>query len=123
MLVKRFHEHNVVDSHICGEIREIIKGPEYPHANVALSINIRPTVAHYHRDFDEIYFLLDGRLTLRFHDPSQGRTWDESLTENELVVIPKGIHHKVIEVSEKNRLCLITIPRFLDADQIESEVI
>ncbi len=48
------------------------------------------TVAHYHRTFDEIYFVLDGELGLRFYDPEEKRTWDERLQANELCLIRGG---------------------------------
>jgi hypothetical protein len=42
---------------------------------------------------------------------------------NELYVIRKGVHHKIKEGSERNRLCVITIPNFDGSDEHPSEVI
>jgi mannose-6-phosphate isomerase-like protein (cupin superfamily) len=123
VLVKRMQDHNVVDSPICGIIREIIIGNDYERLNLALSVNIGITTAHYHKGFDEIYFVLDGSMKLLLHDPSTVRTWTEDLGPNELAMIPSMVHHKIIEVTPENRLCLITIPRFSEDDQHVSDVI
>ena len=123
MIVKRISDHNVVDSHICGVIREVLIGNEYSFLNLAISTDIGITQAHFHEKFDEIYFVLDGNIKLLLHDVESQRTWTEDLAENELCVIPALVHHKIIEASQKNRVCFITIPQFNDADQHVSEII
>ena len=55
MLLKLAKDHIVKYSPYCGEIREILVGDEY-QPNVAVAIDIKPTKAHYHVGFDEIYF-------------------------------------------------------------------
>jgi mannose-6-phosphate isomerase-like protein (cupin superfamily) len=123
MLVKHFRDHIVKESPFCGEIREIIIGAEYPNLNIAVVLDIRPTTAHFHEKFEEIYFVLDGSLHLKLYDPQTKKTWTESLSGNELCVIPRGIHHKVSEATDKNRLCVITVPRFSEDDEHQSDVI
>lgn len=117
MLVKLLKDQFVNQSPTCGEVREIIRGDEYPFLNVAIALDIRPTRAHYHRGFDEIYFVLDGGLQLKFYDPADGRTWAQALAADELCVISKGVHHVVTESTQKNRLCVMTVPRFDPADE------
>lgn len=78
----------------------------------AIAIDIKPTTSHFHKTFDEIYFVLDGELELEFYDPTADKTWTEKLSTNELVVVSKGIHHKVIRASERNRLCVLSAPPF-----------
>jgi hypothetical protein len=31
-----------------------------------------PTIAHFHPEFDEIYFMLDGWIQLKTYDPTTG---------------------------------------------------
>ena len=121
MLVRKVTDHQVKESPWCGEIREILAGGAYPSLSVAVALDIRPTRAHFHRTFDEIYFVLDGSLTLRFHDPKTDRTWTESLGADELCVITRGIHHAVVEASPRNRLCVLCVPPFDPADETTSD--
>src|SRR5207248_11280081 len=114
-------DHQVKQSPWCGEIREILAGGAYPALSVAVALDIRPTRAHFHRTFDEIYFVLDGSLSLRFYDPADGRTWAETLAANELCVITREVHHAVVEASPHNRLCVLCVPRFDPADETSSD--
>jgi mannose-6-phosphate isomerase-like protein (cupin superfamily) len=117
MIIRKTADQIVAQSPTCGEIRELLLGDAYPFLNIAVAQDIRPTRAHFHKGFDEIYFVLDGRLRLRFYEPDADRTWELELGGNELCVIPKGVHHVVVESSEANRLCVITVPGFDPADE------
>ncbi len=117
MLTKKLADHIIVHSPFCGEIREILAGSDYAKLGVAVAIDIKPTTAHFHRTFDEIYFVLDGELELEFYDPESDKTWTESLSANELTIVSKGIHHKVLRATEKNRLCVISAPPFHADDE------
>ena len=123
MLTKKLADHLVVHSPFCGEIREIIAGGDYDKLGIAVAIDIKPTTAHFHNTFDEIYFVLDGELELEFYDPAAGKTWTEGLSANELVVVSKGIHHKVVQASEHNRLCVVSAPPFHADDENPSDKI
>jgi len=116
MITKLVKDHVVKVTPTCGEIREILSGNEYS-PNIAIALDIRPTKAHVHRGFDEIYFVLDGHLKIRLYDPVGDRRTELRLAANELCVITRGIHHRIIEASGKNRLCVITIPRFNAGDE------
>jgi mannose-6-phosphate isomerase-like protein (cupin superfamily) len=122
MITKLFKDHIIKHSPTCGEVREILSGPEYS-PGIAIALDICPTKAHYHKGFDEVYFVLDGELVLQLYDPARGHTTDQKLGANELCVITKGIHHKITTSSATNRLCVITIPRFDPDDEHPSEVI
>lgn len=117
MLTKKLADHIIVHSPFCGEIREIVAGNDYDKLGVAVAIDIKPTTAHFHRTFDEIYFVLDGELELEFYDPESDKTWAESLSANELTIVSKGVHHKVLRATEKNRLCVISAPPFHANDE------
>ena len=117
MIVRLLKDQTIHESPTCGPVQEILTGDLYPFLNVAVAHDIEPTDAHYHLGFDEIYFVLDGRLELRFYDPSEDRTWSQALGPDELCVITRGIHHVVTEAPRPNRLCVITVPRFDPEDE------
>jgi mannose-6-phosphate isomerase-like protein (cupin superfamily) len=117
MITKKLADHLIVHSPYCGEIREIISGSDYDKLGIAVAVDIRPTTAHYHKTFDEIYFVLDGELDIEFYDPVADKTWHEVLSANELVVVSKGIHHKVVRSSDRNRLCVVSVPPFHADDE------
>ena len=123
MKVKLSRDHKVIETYTCGQIRELLSGGEYPGLDLALAIDIRPTKAHFHDTFDEIYFVLDGALTLRTYDPSNGKREDHRLEANELCIVTKGVHHQITESSEKNRLCVISLPRWVADDEHLSDLI
>ncbi len=117
MIIKLAADHAIKTSPTCGMIREILHGGEWS-PNIAMAIDLRPTVAHSHATFDEIYLVLDGSLSLRLSDPSDGITQTITLSSNELCVIPRGIRHQVIAATPQNRLCVITTPQFDPSDEI-----
>lgn len=121
MLTKKLGDHIVVHSPFCGEIREIIAGADYDKLGIAVAIDIKPTTAHFHKTFDEIYFVLDGELELEFYDPEAGKTWKEELSANELIVVSKGVHHRVVRASAHNRLCVVSAPPFHADDENPSD--
>ena len=122
MITKLLRDHVVKTSPFCGAIHEILTGAEYS-PSIALAIDIRETVPHFHKTFDEIYFVLDGEITLTLHDPANAKTTEQRLGADELCVISKGVHHKVAASSPKNRLCVICVPNFDPADETKSEAL
>ena len=123
MLVKKLKDFVINQTLTCGEIREVIRGNDYDPLGLAIAIDIKPTQAHYHKTFDEIYFVLDGEILIKCFDPNGDKIWIERLIANELIVITKGIHHRVIEASNKNRLCVISVPPFHADDEHPSDKI
>ena len=122
MILKKIEDHDVVDAE-CGSVHQILQGTDYPSASVAVVPNIKETEAHYHKTFDEIYFLLDGEISILLHDPAKGKSQRETLKPNELCVIPAGIHHKGVEFTDSNRLSAICVPAFKTDDVHASTVI
>ena len=122
MITKLLADQVVKTSPFCGEIREILTGAEYS-PSLAIAIDIHETIPHFHKSFDEIYFVLDGEIALTLHDPASGKTTEQKLRADELCVISKGVHHKVAASSAKNRLCVICVPHFDPADEHKSEVL
>lgn len=116
MLRKRPH-HHIKMSPVCGEIIEILSSRDYPRLDIAVVLDIRPTQAHYHRGFEEIYFVLDGSVTLGLYDPGTNKFSEHLLETHELMVIAPGVHHKVIAASEQNRLSVLSLPGFDPRDE------
>ena len=123
MIIRKEQDHVIKTSPFCGLIREILRQQDYDSLSIAVVENIKPTTAHYHERFEEIYFMLEGSLTLQLYDPKSDWIWKEALGREgsyELCVIPKGTHHKVIEASSKNVLCVICAPPFDSRDEYKS---
>lgn len=51
-------------------------------------------VWHHHDAEDELFFVVKGNLTIKFRDRSI------VLNEGEMIVVPKGVEHKPVAVSE-----------------------
>lgn len=96
----------------CGEVIMMLTSSDCDELNVAYCPDIKPTIAHYHPGFDEIYFVLDGWILVRTYDPELDQYYEQRLEQNELVLMPKGMHHVIAEASESNRLCVLMIPGF-----------
>lgn len=123
MIIKHLSSQIVVDTETCGIVREILtKDDGYP-LGIAICIDIKPTEGHFHHTFDETYFVLDGTMTLQLYNPTNGKINQYPLVANELCVITKGIHHKIVQASEKNRLCVISFPPFHVDDEHPSDKI
>lgn len=123
MKIKLANDHKLIQTDTCGEIREILSGGDHEALDLALAVDIKPTKGHFHKTFDEIYFVLDGAITLRTFDPVSWQTSDHHLITNELCLLTKGIHHRVVEASDQNRLCVISIPNWKLEDEHLSELV
>lgn len=51
-------------------------------------------VRHQHEDTDELFFVIDGELTIRFDDH------DVRLQTGEMCVVPRGVYHCPVSESE-----------------------
>lgn len=123
MITKKYTEHNVLDSPYAREMREIINSNEYEKASMAIAVDLEQMDAHYHRTFDEIFFVLEGDMKFEFYDPQNGNIWTVESSVNDLVIVKKGIHHKVLRASENNRLLVVTIPPYHPDDENPSDKI
>ena len=123
MKVKKVSDHNIINTPTCGQLREVLRNGEFEAFDLAIAENIGPTRAHFHREFDEIYFVLDGNITIQTFDPASGVRSEQSLNANELCILTKGTHHKVSSASSENRLCVLSAPRWIASDEHASEVL
>lgn len=113
----------IVNNDFCGELLEVLNIGEYPEISIATLENIKPNKGHYHKVCDEIYWMLRGSVEVLLHDPFENKTWYENIGEGELLLIRKGIHHKIKSASEENTLCCITHPRWTMEDELKSKII
>lgn len=123
VILKHISDQHIVNSPTCGKVHEILRIGEYDPLGIAIAINIKPTQGHFHLTFDEIYFVLDGYVILEIYDPRTEEKAVYDIKENELCVITKGVHHKIIDASENNRLCVISAPPFHRDDELPSRKI
>jgi oxalate decarboxylase/phosphoglucose isomerase-like protein (cupin superfamily) len=113
-VVKKLKDHKEINTDSCGLLREVLATEDNLPLTLVIADDIKPTKGHYHLNFKEIYFVLDGWLNLKFFDPATGQYWEESVTANEVCIIDKSIHHVVTGASAKNRLCVIAVPGYSD---------
>ena len=111
-LVKKLQDHKNIATDSCGLLREILAVEDKLPLTLVTADDIKPTKGHFHPDFKEIYFVLDGWIALKFYNPATDQYWEERLEANELCIIDKDIHHVVTEASPKNRLCVIAVPGY-----------
>jgi len=121
MIVKRQRDQIHIQSSTCGALFEVLSGPDVT-PTIAMVRDIRVTVPHYHREFEELYFVLEGTLTIRLYEPDIERMSDVELRKHELCVIPRGVHHQVIRSSYENLLCALSVPHFDKDDEHRSDV-
>ena len=123
MKIKLTNSHKVVDTDTCGQIREILSNGEYAPFDLAIVIDLHPTKAHFHKTFDEVYFVLDGTITVKTFNPLTEKYDEFQLNSNELCLITKGIHHRITQSTQTNRLCVISSPQWIAGDEHESSLI
>ena len=112
-------DHIHVKSPFCGDLIEILRANESA-PDIAVLVDVRPTLAHFHAGFDEVYLVLDGSLTVRLFDPTAKETTQHVLSAHEACVIPKWVHHQISNASFHNRLCVLCVPHFDSADEVAS---
>lgn len=122
-IIKRSLDHNVIPTGTCGDFVEILRGGEYEKLDLGIVLDIQATKGHYHKQADEVYFVLDGEISVDLFNPSNNTKQTVTLGSNELCVIKAGTHHKIHSTSKTNRVCVITIPRWDKDDEYLSEVL
>ncbi len=97
---------------VCGTIAEL-----YASDNVSFTIATitGKSTPHMHKIMEEIYFILHGEGTIFIGDESS------PIKEGDLIPIPKNIfHHVQTKEGESIEVIVVTHPRFLKSDVIES---
>ncbi|GAB4140962.1 MAG: hypothetical protein Fur0024_2680 [Patescibacteria group bacterium] len=122
--LKKFKDAKKILSPTYGELFELT-GKEFPHISVALAKNIKPTLAHFHKTFDEVYFVKSGWVVVKILDPKNAKNeiLEFKISKNDSLVIPKNVRHKIVSVSQKNELLVINTPSFKIGDEILSDKI
>ena len=78
--------------HVAGDVNE---------AQLKLAKMTGEFVWHHHDDEDECFIVISGRLRMRFRDG------DVDLDEGELIVVPKGVEHCPIALSDTVHCLLV----------------
>ena len=123
MIHKKTQDHVLYDCDYAREMRQILSPSEYDKAGLALGVDLGPMNSHYHKTFDEIFYVLEGSMNCKFYDPESGKTWSEELSSGDVLVVPKGVHHKILEASSKNKLIVMSIPPWHADDVNPSDAI
>lgn len=119
-ILSHARDHRHVTSPFCGDLVEVLRnGGTAP--DIAVLVNVTHTKAHFHRGFDEVYFVLDGSMSVRLYDPSSDVISEHSLARHEVCVIPQGVHHVILQASVSNRLAVLCMPRFDGNDEVASD--
>lgn len=121
MIVKKSTDEYVVQTTTCGDVTEVLTEKDYHGVNIELCFDIQPNEAHFHKNFDEIYFALDGEFDLRLYDPVADAYSAVTLRPNEMCLIPRGVHHVITRSTPKNRLQVLNIPYFDAGDEFPSD--
>jgi len=121
IIVKKQKDYTPIVTRTCGALTEILAEPHVTPA-IALVRDIRVTVPHFHREFEELYWVLDGEMTIRLYEPDERRFTDVELRKHELCVIRRGVHHQVARSSYENLLCALSVPYFEKNDETPSDV-
>jgi mannose-6-phosphate isomerase-like protein (cupin superfamily) len=122
MIVKRQRDHVHIQTTTCGALVEVLAGADVT-PTIALVRDIRVTVPHYHEGFEEVYFVLEGTMTVRLYEPESREMCDVELRKHELCVIPRGVHHQVVRSSYESLLCALSVPRFDRSDEHSSDAV
>lgn len=123
MIHKKLQEHVLYDCDYAREMRQILSPSEYDKAGLALAVDLGQMNSHYHKTFDEIFYVLEGSMNCKFYDPESKKTWSEELSSGDVLVVPKGVHHKILEASSKNKLIVMSIPPWHADDVNPSDAI
>ena len=66
---------------------------------------------------------MEGNIKFEFYDPETENIWTVESSKDDLIVVKKGIHHKVLRACESNRLFVVSIPPYHAEDENPSEKI
>lgn len=119
----RSQDHTLYECEYAKEMREVLDKDNYGPVGMAIAVDLKQMKAHYHKTFDEIYYMLEGSLDLKLYDPEGGKTWTDHLDKGDTLVIPKGLHHEITSASAGNKLMVMSIPPWHADDENPSDVI
>ena len=123
MIHVKFEDQILHDCVFAREMRQILNKDNYGPVGLAIGVDLSRMKAHYHKTFDEIYYVLEGTLDFEFYDPAEDKSWGEELSEGDTLVVPKGIHHKIVKTSPSNKLMITSIPPWHADDENPSDVL
>jgi mannose-6-phosphate isomerase-like protein (cupin superfamily) len=72
-------------------------------------------VWHHHDDEDELFWVVEGRLRIRF------QSGDRDIGPGELIVVPRGVEHCPVALTEEVRVVLLEPKGTLNTGNVTSE--
>ena len=95
----------------CGQIRPLIEAADSAAAEVH-HVEIDLAKLHYHKQTDEVYYIIDGRGTMVLDDETI------EVHQGVVVYVPRGVRHKAVG---KLTVLTVCIPRGVLDDIYEVE--
>lgn len=123
VVIKKKENQIAAQSPFCGNLTLVSTPADSPKMDMALFYDIKKTKGHFHQNFEEVYLVVDGWLELEFYEPHTERKTEVRLEADEMVMIRPGVHHRIVNSSEKNRLYVMCLPGFNHADEIASDIL
>lgn len=123
MIIKRHKEQKSYSSDVCGILTEVLNTADVQNVSIIVADNIKPSKGHFHIISTEVYWVYRGKISLKFYEENKQDRPIIDLKEGDLVVIGPKTHHKVEKATKKNRLIVISNPRWTKKDEIISDVI
>lgn len=123
VIVIKKEEHLPIVSPFCKNGFVVSDSNHSKNFDMAIFNNIKPTIGHYHNNFEEAYLLFKGSITVETYNPTTKEKHIYILKSNDLIIIPPKIHHKITASSEENCLYVICVPGFNRDDEFESQVL
>lgn len=76
---------------------------------------------HFHRNKEEVFYVLEGRLELEYRDMSDGSTHKEVLVPGDAILIPRLVAHRLTVLSTTNAMILEASTHHEDSDSYRVE--
>jgi oxalate decarboxylase/phosphoglucose isomerase-like protein (cupin superfamily) len=73
--------------------------------------------AHYHSSFDETYYVARGIISVALKTPNSYVLRIKEYREGEVVIIPRGTSHRVLEGTSDNVILVTYSPRYIESDR------
>jgi mannose-6-phosphate isomerase-like protein (cupin superfamily) len=107
----------LINSNTCGKLVELLNQPDIP-ISITVAENLKPTKKHSHKESTEIYWVQEGFVEIEVN--GNERTQKVILENNAILVVSPGETHQVVASSERNKVVVLSSPRWTPEGEILS---